>query len=713
MSAAVAPQFDAAPGAADPLAAARAVPALAAVPDEVLAPLLATGAIAVLTLPRDTIVTTDSRYAMCLVAHGQVSLALFDRAALTARLAHRQRDAAKGERDGTLLPPPPLAHVALRNLALFTTGDAWNPTALASDGTDAIAAFTLTGATVVALAQAALTRLRDYPGGGAAHGDARPAHAHAALGAALAHTGARLQALTGVRQELLDFYLRNGLSLAGPSIRVRQLDRCIDCKQCEDACEERHGARRLTLGGFELGLVDVVFTCRTCTDARCLSPCEHDAIKRDATTGEVKIDESRCIGCSLCALSCPYGAIDMINVAEPDMPSWKPAFKARLEKDGRLAFGPGKGRVAPARRIANKCDHCAGHADQACIAACPTGALVEVAPAALFVERPAAVPTTPRARKRLVVLPTAPFTEGLRVTDAGLARIRARRLSWLPWLLGLGAFVAVLAEVVLRRYAPTLSVSYRLLRADGLEPEIAAMNVSYLAGSKLALTCGYVGTALMVLSMAYVLQRRTGWFHRTASNQFWLDVHLMTGIVGPLFIVLHSALRLTTWVSVPFWSMTAVVLSGVLGRYLYTLVPSLTASHDLAILEQRRLVSDVAADHPEAAATAQLELEREASHAERSWQVGLALLLGWVLLDDLRRYWARRRLRRALRGAAPRAVIRRLVRAVDRVVFYERRKVLAPRSKALLKAWKRVHIPFSMVLLVTMLVHIGIALGLV
>ncbi|MBK7070879.1 MAG: 4Fe-4S dicluster domain-containing protein [Myxococcales bacterium] len=700
MSAAAAPSVAPAAPEIDPLSALRAVPALAGVPDAILAPLVASGAIAVLTLPRDTVVTTDSRYPMCVVASGQVSLALFDRSALTARLAHRQRDAAKGERDGTLLPPPPLAHVALRNLALFTDGDAWNPTALAADGDDAIAAFALTGATVVALAQAALTRLR-----------AVAAAAHDALGAALAHTGARLQALTGVRQELLDFYLRNGLSLAGPSVRVRQLDRCIDCKQCEDACEERHGARRLTLGGFELGLVDVVFTCRTCTDARCLSPCEHDAIKRDPASGEVKIDEARCIGCSLCALSCPYGAIDMVNVAEPDMPSWKPAFKARLEKDGRLAFGPGKGRVAPARRIANKCDHCAGYADQACVAACPTGSLVEVAPAALFVERPPSPP--PPSRKKLVVLPTAPFTEGLGVTDAGLARIRARRLSWLPWFLGLGAFVAVLAEVVLRRYAPTSSVSYRLLRLDGLEPEIAAMNVSYLAGSKLALTCGYVGTALMVLSMAYVLQRRTGWFHRTASNQFWLDVHLMTGIVGPLFIVLHSALRLTTWVSVPFWSMTAVVLSGVLGRYLYTLVPSLTVSHDLAILEQRRLISEVAAEHPAAAAKAQLEMEREATHAERSWQIGLTLLLGWVLLDDLRRYLARGRLRRALRGTAPRKIVRRLVRAVDRVVFYERRKVLAPRSKALLKAWKRVHIPFSMVLLVTMLAHIAIALRVV
>jgi hypothetical protein len=50
---------------------------------------------------------------------------------------------------------------------------------------------------------------------------------------------------------------------------------------------------------------------------------------------------------------------------------------------------------------------------------------------------------------------------------------------------------------------------------------------------------------------------------------------------------------------------------------------------------------------------------------------------------------------------------------MDRVIFYERRKEIAPRSKALLKAWKRIHIPFSLVLLVTMVAHILIALELV
>jgi hypothetical protein len=71
------------------------------------------------------------------------------------------------------------------------------------------------------------------------------------------------------------------------------------------------------------------------------------------------------------------------------------------------------------------------------------------------------------------------------------------------------------------------------MRLEGVEPALAAMNVSYLAGTQLALTCGYLGTALMALSMAYLLQRRFGWFHRTATNQFWLDVHLMTGTRPP------------------------------------------------------------------------------------------------------------------------------------------------------------------------------------
>ncbi len=683
------------------LALLRELDVFASIDDALVTRLLEERWLHVVTIARDHALVPPAGVpadTLCLVASGQIAIGVFDRHALEER-GRPQRDAARGEQDGTLLPPGPLARTARQNVALFGPGEVFNPAALPPPTADeALTAFALAGASVVFLPARVLAHLASI---------APPVEA--ALREQLALTAARLRSVTGIKHELLDFYVRHGLSVAGPMVRVRQLDLCIDCKQCEDACEDRHGARRLTLGGYELGLLDFVYTCRTCEDARCLSPCEHDAIKRDPQSGEIRIIEDRCIGCSLCALSCPYGAIAMVNVAEPDMPSFNPAFKARLEKGHKLAFGPGKGRKALARRIANKCDHCAGFADQACVSACPTGSLVELAVGPLFRERPAPEPAG--KRRRLRVLPASPFTEGLAIRDSGEARVRTRRLSLLLWVLGLGSFGVVLAEVLLRWFQPTWSASYRILLADGLDPAVAEMNVSYLAGTKLALTCGYVGTALMTLSMAYPLQRRFGWFSRTATNQFWLDVHLMTGIVGPLYIVLHSALRLTTWVSIPFWSMVAVVISGVIGRYLYTLVPRLANGHDLSILEHRRAITELTAAHPRAGEYAYQVMEREAARAERSWEIGLVPLLVWVMVDDLRRIWTRRRDRRVLRRLSDRRTARELARRIDRVVFYERRKELAPRSKALLRSWKRVHIPFSLALLVTMLVHIAIALG--
>src|SRR5690606_24333908 len=154
----------------------------------------------------------------------------------------------------------------------------------------------------------------------------------------------RLKNIAGVKQEIMDFFIRHGVSVSGEMVRVRQLDSCIDCKLCEIACEQRYGRSRLTLGGYQLGMLDFVFTCRTCTDQRCIDPCEYDSIKYDRELGEVVINEASCVGCTLCAQACPYDAIEMVDVEDPHNPTYAPKFKARLSSEGSLDFGAGKPR---------------------------------------------------------------------------------------------------------------------------------------------------------------------------------------------------------------------------------------------------------------------------------------------------------------------------------------------------------------------------------
>jgi Fe-S-cluster-containing hydrogenase component 2 len=689
------------------------------IPDAEIDAALASGGIQRRTLKRDMFVATPEdneagNARIYLVARGQVAAAVFDPKALTERREAqiRYEQMSDEEREElSLLPPPPLARVAKKNLASFSTGDLFNSQALYKGPEATTGFYSVSPVEVAAISHATIAELAaKYP--------AFEQRARRAIEAA----AQRLTNLSGVKQEILDFFIRQGMVVSGPSVRVRQLDRCIDCKQCEEACEERHGSRRLTLGGFQLGMLDVVYTCRTCADPRCVDPCEYDSIKYDPERREVVINEASCVGCTLCARSCPYGAIEMVDVEDPHNPTHKPRFKARLEKAGKLAHGPGKPRLARPRRIANKCDHCLGYSDQACVSACPTGALIEVSAHDLFRERPREVVEAaeqgfaePPKKVRGEILPTHPFTRGIGVSDAGLARVKRGRLAPLIlWGLGLGAFFLTLAEILLRVYAPDLSVMYMMLRQGGMAPTAAVQNViegGFRPGNTLLINCGYIGTALMLVAILYVPLRRIRLFRKIASNTMWFDFHMMAGTVGPMFIVLHSGFKLDNWVSIAFWTMVIVAVSGVVGRYLYTQVPDLLNGRELEELDHERAFARLRAQHPQALQVVDGYLH---AHRERAGHVavhaGLLYSFLWIVAQDLLRFprWIKRRL--LVRGhGMPTRDRRELAYRMGRMMLTDRRRVIVPRAKLILHSWKKVHVPFSIIMAVLATVHIVIA----
>jgi len=79
-----------------------------------------------------------------------------------------------------------------------------------------------------------------------------------------------------------------------------------------------------------------------------------DPLRRERR--EVMINESTCTGCTACAQACPYGRQSTWSRIESDAPMFRRSSR-RGRKKKALQFGPGRPRVARARRIANKCDH--------------------------------------------------------------------------------------------------------------------------------------------------------------------------------------------------------------------------------------------------------------------------------------------------------------------------------------------------------------------
>ena len=137
---------------------------------------------------------------------------------------------------------------------------------------------------------------------------------------------------------------------------------CIGCRLCEIHCQVQHSPSKKIIKAFreenpkamprllveEEGPLSFAMQCRHCDDAPCVEACITGAMHRDEETGAVLCDEDRCVGCWMCVMVCPFGAIQ------------------------RNLLGS---------KAASKCDLCIGEDVPVCVAHCPNEALV-------FVEEP-------------------------------------------------------------------------------------------------------------------------------------------------------------------------------------------------------------------------------------------------------------------------------------------------------------------------------------
>jgi hypothetical protein len=146
--------------------------------------------------------------------------------------------------------------------------------------------------------------------------------------------------------------------------------------------------------------------------------------------------------------------------------------------------------------------------------------------------------------------------------------------------------------------------------------------------------------------------------------------------------------------------MLIVVVSGAIGRYLYTVIPSVSSGNELEELDHERSFSRFRSQNPVAMSELEAEIARARAGADRTVRIANILYsLLWLLFEDARRplRWLRRRARLGRMGVKGRTR-RELVRRVGRKILIERGRVTAPQAQRLLRSWKWVHVPFTIIL---------------
>ena len=214
---------------------------------------------------------------------------------------------------------------------------------------------------------------------------------------------------------------------------------------------------------------------------------------------------------------------------------------------------------------------------------------------------------------------------------------------------------------------------------------------------------GIVGTLLILIGVVlYIGAKQRGWLTKHFRLRHLLEFHIFLCTLGPILVLFHTTFKFGGLVSVGFWSMVLVVLSGVVGRYIYLQIPRALSGRALALdeVEEREaeLVSTVLKADPNAAAA-------------------VAIIRGFTNPHAFgpRRMLANRSHRATVRTALKASGVapdgrRAVATALDEAATLRNRMARLETMQRLFKHWHVAHRPFALIMLVIVILHVGVTL---
>jgi hypothetical protein len=241
---------------------------------------------------------------------------------------------------------------------------------------------------------------------------------------------------------------------------------------------------------------------------------------------------------------------------------------------------------------------------------------------------------------------------------------------------------------------------------------------------------GPVGIRLALLGIAsflgiylYAIRKRWKPLGRLGKTRNWLDVHVVLGISAPVLIPFHACFKMRGLAGTSYWIMMAVMLSGIVGRYLYAQIPRRINAAELSLQEMQSMTDELTTELQTQKLVAVEELKPLLAVPAREQVEAMPVAAALVLMcaQDIKRPFLVARIRRRFLGPADKnktlgGLMRSPEPGLEKVIELARRRSwIATKISFLSKThqvfhlWHVVHRPFSYSFAILVCVHVTVA----
>lgn len=195
---------------------------------------------------------------------------------------------------------------------------------------------------------------------------------------------------------------------------------------------------------------------------------------------------------------------------------------------------------------------------------------------------------------------------------------------------------------------------------------------------------GIYGTVLIVIGLfTYMARKRYKIFWRFGALKYWLEFHIFLCTLGSIMVLFHTSFKFGGIISIGFWSLVIVWVSGVIGRFIYLQIPRTIEGRELSLQEIKDMKDEL-----------DLELKNKYNidfseiKTSKISAIRLKLIAKNITKHDFIK-------------------VKQLIKNEKRITKRIERLSL---MQNLFKYWHVAHLPFALIMLIIMVIHVVVVL---
>ncbi|HMR42811.1 MAG TPA: hypothetical protein PKC40_03215 [Saprospiraceae bacterium] len=224
---------------------------------------------------------------------------------------------------------------------------------------------------------------------------------------------------------------------------------------------------------------------------------------------------------------------------------------------------------------------------------------------------------------------------------------------------------------------------------------------------------GIIGTLLILIGVfGYIAKKRYRFLARFGRLKYWLEFHIFLCTLGPVMILFHTAFKFGGIVSISFWSMVAVVASGVIGRFIYIQIPRTIEGRELSLGEIQETKNDINDILKNTYHADQGIFEKIANATTPKNEASKSKLLSGMIGKYFEDRKTVNTIKKSLREKnLPTEDINKMVTLIENEISINNKIARLQTMQKLFKYWHVAHLPFAIIMLIIMVIHVAITLA--